>query len=54
MTQLANYQTFQAVQDAYVDYYPRMTIIDPPRTRQVAMARARRRSAPARGSAGGG
>jgi hypothetical protein len=54
MTQPENYQTFQAVQDAYVDYYCRMTITDPPRTRQVATVRAGRRSGSARGCTGGG
>jgi hypothetical protein len=54
MTQTANYQTFQAVKDAYVDYYCCMTITDPPRTCQVAMVHAGRHSAPARGRAGSG
>jgi hypothetical protein len=54
MTQAANYQTFQAVQDAYIDYYCPMTIADPPRTRQVATVRAGRRCGPTRGCAGGG
>ncbi len=40
----ANYQTFQSVQDAYVNYYCKVASTDPLKARQVASVHAGQRS----------
>jgi hypothetical protein len=49
----ANYQTFQSVQDAYVDYYRKIAATDPLKARQVSSVRAGHRSSTPRRSSGG-
>ncbi len=53
MANKANYQTFQSVQDAYIDYYRKVAPTDTLRARQVATVRSGQRvSAPGRGAGG--
>ena len=55
MANKGNYQTFQSVQDAYIDYYRKVAPTDAFRARQVATVRSGRRgSAPGRGAGGHG
>ena len=57
MANKGNYQTFQSVQDAYIDYYRKVAPTDAFRARQVATVRSgQRASAPGRsaGRRGGG
>jgi hypothetical protein len=44
LTQKSSYTTFQAIQDAYVDYYRKVALTDPAKTRQIATVRAGRRT----------
>jgi hypothetical protein len=53
LTNKTNNQTFQAVQDAYIDYYRKIAPNDPLKARQVATVHAGRRTGTPRRSSGG-
>ncbi len=55
MANKGNYQTFQSVQDAYIDYYRKVAPTDAFRARQVATVHSGQHgSAPGRGAGGRG
>ena len=43
LTQKGSHTTFQAIQDAYVDYYRKVALTDPAKTRQIATIRVPRK-----------